>query len=297
MKNNSFLSLDCDVGIFSQSEYEKKTGEKLNVHSENSDFKLSSSDLGNSIVDRYNLPSIDELKSDRHYKNKEIKPITILKSNVKANNAFMNEAIKISEQKAKDEARELAKIDPEFPYIARDVLTDAEKQLYHFMKENICQKEKIEIFIKVRVADLIDVNTKAVKSRDALWKITNKHVDFLVCERNTLEPLCVIELDDYTHNNDEAIQRDLFVMQSLRVCGIETARIRTKIANISKSDLEYAENLINERLAPNCPRCGLKMVTKKSMKAYNKGHRFYACPNNIDCRETIDIDLVGEDLP
>ena len=64
------------------------------------------------------------------------------------------------------------------------------------------------------------------------------------------------------------------------------------------SKIELIDEYINQELAPNCPYCGMKMIPRKSMKSYNRGHRFWGCPNYLkDCRCTINIDDIGEKLP
>jgi len=131
-----------------------------------------------------------------------------------------------------------------------------------------------------------------------LYKIASKHVDFLICKYDTLEIICVVELDDYTHDTPENKERDIFIMQTLYNVGIDVIRIRVPIKTICKHDLEFLDEKINTVLAPNCPYCGIKMIPKKSMSKNNKGHRFFSCPNFLTgCRYTINIDLQGEKLP
>ncbi len=69
------------------------------------------------------------------------------------------------------------------------------------------------VFGKVRVADVI----KPEQSSDRkLWqiafnKINSKHFDFVLCDKNDLSVLCVIELDDKSHNSKSRQLRDAFL--------------------------------------------------------------------------------------
>ena len=162
------------------------------------------------------------------------------------------------------------------------------------MLNNLCQKERIVIFPKVRLADIINLDEKICTDKNYFWKIAYKHVDYLICDAQTLETICVVELDDYTHDTPEAIKRDRFVMQALQACGINTYRIKSAISVVSKADLVLIEDHLNTLYAPKCPACHSIMLPKKNMKT---GLRFFACIDNIKCRQTIPIDTYGEKLP
>ncbi|GGO85719.1 hypothetical protein GCM10011348_34920 [Marinobacterium nitratireducens] len=70
--------------------------------------------------------------------------------------------------------------------------------------------DRYRLFGKVRVADLIEPQP----SRDRrLWqiafnRISAKHFDFVICDSCDLAPLCVIELDDSSHQKSKRQQRD-----------------------------------------------------------------------------------------
>lgn len=275
-----FRDIQNITPILTESEYKRLTG--LQIVKEEDSFTFStepSSLVGNKI--------------------QRDKTIKILETaDIKTNNSFINEINKLEKEKVQREKQRIAAADLEFPYVKTKLLTDAELQLYNFMKNNLCQVDKLEIFTKVRLADIVNVDEKITTDKSFLWKITNKHVDFLICKADTLDIICVIELDDYTHDTEKAKERDLFVAQVLRTAGIELVRIRTKINTLEKSDLAYADEVINIALAPNCPFCGIKMVPRKSFHFTNRGHRFYGCINyKVNCGYTIDIDPVGEKLP
>jgi hypothetical protein len=70
--------------------------------------------------------------------------------------------------------------------------------------------ENFRVFTKVRVADLVEV--RGLYGREwwtAFARVSQKHVDFLVAGRNTLEVLMAIELDDRSHQMDDRRKREL----------------------------------------------------------------------------------------
>lgn len=259
--------------------------------SENSSEEISSTNSDASILDTIDIKN---LKAEQKNSTNKLKGIGVLHtSTVNTSNEFIKSTQEIVQEKQQQEVKELSNINVEFPYKRTKLLTDAELQLFHFMENNLCQIDRITILAKVRLADIAEVDTRVTLKKEFLWKITNKHVDFLICDKNTLDIICAVELDDYTHETQEAKERDIFIMQVLDAVGIKTVRIRTKIRAIEKRDLVLVDDYINRKLAPKCPYCGKQMYPKES----RTGHRFYACEDFINCRRTIDIDPRGEKLP
>jgi hypothetical protein len=241
-------------------------------------------------VEELGLGNIEDIKKQSSKQNKTSGVGVLHTTKVNSSSEFIN----VTQEKAKQEQRkndiEVSRADLDFPYIKAPLLTNAEMQLYHFMLNNLCQIDKISIFTKVRLGDLVQLDTRLTTDMKYFWKVSSKHVDFLICNRDTLDVICAVELDDYTHETQEAKDRDIFVMQTLETVGIKTARIKTKISAIEKRDIYMIDEFINRALAPKCPYCGKQMYPKES----RTGHRFYACEDFIGCRRTINIDPVGE---
>lgn len=217
-----------------------------------------------------------------------LKPLPI--ASIKSDNKFIQAASDKTQQIIKEKSKKINNLDIDFPYKRRNILTDAELQLYNFMKNNLCQKEKIEILAKVRLADIADLDEEITTDKKYLWKITNKHVDYLICEKGTMQMICVVELDDYSHENEVAKEKDSFIMSVLKSVGVQTFRIKVPISTINTNHLEGIDEHLNKWFAPNCPYCGARMYPDKSRRAPRIGHRFYGCPNFPTCRFTIDID-------
>jgi hypothetical protein len=66
------------------------------------------------------------------------------------------------------------------------------------------------VMSKVRVPDLIQVRKGIERSdwRSAFNRIKSKHVDFVLCEPGTMRAVCVIELDDQSHQRQDRQARD-----------------------------------------------------------------------------------------
>ena len=97
-------------------------------------------------------------------------------------------------------------------YLMHSVMTYHETILFSILSD-FCQKYKFVLLSKVRLADFIQpINTTNRKDYYHWFnRISAKHVDFLVCETETIKPLCAIELDDYTHRYKNRQDRDEFV--------------------------------------------------------------------------------------
>jgi hypothetical protein len=80
---------------------------------------------------------------------------------------------------------------------------------------------------KVRLADILTVTVP--KSDKSYWKafnqISQKHVDFLICQRSDFAPVVVIELDGGSHHDPQRIKRDRLVDNALREAGIRIEHI------------------------------------------------------------------------
>jgi hypothetical protein len=96
-----------------------------------------------------------------------------------------------------------------FPYRVRDdFLSPAEHSFYLVLKQMM--GEYFTICPKVSLADIFFVY-RPNENMSAYNRINRKHVDFLICEPNTMRPRFAIELDDRSHQRPEREARDDFV--------------------------------------------------------------------------------------
>lgn len=97
------------------------------------------------------------------------------------------------------------------PYLKKAyLLTRTEKEFYDVLAE-ITQGHFL-LFSKVRMADLFLLpSMNNSEYYHYFGKIKSKHVDFLLCSKDCVEPLLAIELDDSSHAREDRIARDIFV--------------------------------------------------------------------------------------
>ena len=91
-------------------------------------------------------------------------------------------------------------------FMRQSITTKTELIFYKQLKISLVKDEII--VIKPRVEDVIGAkNTKNKFSNRG--KIKSRHFDFVVCD-SELKPLCIIELDDKSHNTKKAQKIDKF---------------------------------------------------------------------------------------
>lgn len=138
----------------------------------------------------------------------------------------------------------------ELPYKKKLLLTKNEWVFYKKLKP-ICDKYKLHIISKVRLADLVEVN-KNKSDKDYIKyfnMISRKHIDFVICKPDNLQVLALIELDDKSHNKQERIDRDNFVNNVCKITNYKLLRI-TNYDDIEKQLTESEIIKHEENKAP-----------------------------------------------
>ena len=112
-----------------------------------------------------------------------------------------------------------------YPYAARDELfTKSEQKFLTVLDEAV--GGNCRIFGQVRLADVIHVR-KGLDHKSwgrAFAKIRAKHLDFVLCDPQTLAILCAIELDDASHDRPDRRQRDYFLNHAMQAAGVPLHR-------------------------------------------------------------------------
>jgi hypothetical protein len=118
----------------------------------------------------------------------------------------------------------------------------------NFLKtlEKIVTNPSVAIFGKVRMADIITPQ-KTTNSK-GWWqlfaKITSKHVDYVLCDRGDYSVICVIELNDKSHNTTKAKQRDSFVRKAYQSAGIELLEIKaSRYYDVNKVIMQFSKEV------------------------------------------------------
>ena len=110
------------------------------------------------------------------------------------------------------------------PYLPRErLVTKAELRFYKSLRKAVL--DDWEIFAMVRIADILRVENGVKNRRGWVNKILAKHIDFVLCNPNSLEIVMGIELDDSSHQCADRIERDQFVDHAFESAGIPLLRV------------------------------------------------------------------------
>ena len=107
-----------------------------------------------------------------------------------------------------------------------DFLTLSEKKFFNVLKQ--ITEDKFLIFPQVNLASLVDVNANRWETYKYRNPINRKTVDFCIFKKQILEPLLVIELDDFTHLRSDRMDRDKNVDKVLSQANIPILHVKTK---------------------------------------------------------------------
>lgn len=127
----------------------------------------------------------------------------------------------------------------------------------------IALEGKYRIFGKVRVADVITVKKTSEKGvwQKAFNKIGMRHFDFVLCDKESLKVIGVVELDDSSHNNKTQKERDEFLNEICKETGVNITRIKAK----KTYDIETLKTELNK--ASPLPFRTLTTVDEANIKA------------------------------
>ncbi|BBB33204.1 conserved hypothetical protein [Thermotomaculum hydrothermale] len=182
----------------------------------------------------------------------------------------------------------------------KSVFTPAERSFYGVLKGVL--EGHADIFAKIRVADILTPLSRLDKSewQKAFNRISGKHFDFVICDKNTLEVLCVIELNDKSHKSAKRMERDDFLRKACESAGIPLLEINVREGYSPNEIRDILSNYVNlrETKVPEipvedvklCPKCNSKMVIKVAKKGKNAGKKFWACSRFPECRYIEPID-------
>ncbi|MBF0195360.1 MAG: DUF2726 domain-containing protein [Magnetococcales bacterium] len=104
----------------------------------------------------------------------------------------------------------------------------AEIEPYKALKEAVI--DKYHIIGKVRVADLIKPEGKRGDEgwQTAFNRITQKHVDFVLCDPDDLNVKAVVELNDKSHLRQDRKKIDLFLEEAFQEANIPFLQFRAQ---------------------------------------------------------------------
>lgn len=92
-----------------------------------------------------------------------------------------------------------------------ELFTPAEKNFLRALDRAIGSRYRV--FGKCRIADVVLPQKSLSKKKwnRHFWSVSSKHFDYVIADKTTLEVLCVIELNDSSHNKTDRAQRDVMI--------------------------------------------------------------------------------------
>jgi hypothetical protein len=185
----------------------------------------------------------------------------------------------------------------EYPYLVRDhFLSPAEHSFFMVLKSVVADSALISI--KVGLNELFYAKSSdPSKYRIFTNKIDRKHVDFLLCDPKTVQPIVGIELDDKSHQRTDRQARDEFVENVFEAAKLPLVRVPVK-HSYSTSELQSFLNpylgsgkqavpsiqVTTANTQPSCPKCGSDMVLRTAKNGANQGEKFWGCSRFPQCR-------------
>lgn len=124
----------------------------------------------------------------------------------------------------------------EYPYYKNPHFkTDIEKAFFKVLK--LATGNKYLISCQVSLMSLLRINKKGKERQIYFNKISRKSVDFVLLDKETLNPVLAIELDDSTHLWINRQERDQFVNELFISTRIPLLRIKNQL-NYDVTEIE-----------------------------------------------------------
>ncbi len=189
--------------------------------------------------------------------------------------------------------------DESLPYRLRDnFLTTPEIVLFGALRE--MAQSRFVIFAKVALTDVFSI-IRPNENVHYFNKLFRKHVDFLLCHPQTLQPQIGVQLvrpvpPGGTRSSDQFIE-DLFLTAALPLVQIapNDHYERSELVSLFQSAVAKAKQM-ERRLAgltrdsvPMCPICGKMMVLRTHRLGPLAGRLYYGCIDNPTCPGRIDV--------
>lgn len=122
--------------------------------------------------------------------------------------------------------------------VKNNPMTETEQKFISYLKV-FTDKYNLIILPQVQLQSIFKtINKKDISSFN---KIKSKSIDFAIVD-NKYNYKLFIELDDYTHNRQDRVKRDLFVNSLFNSYNLKLKRIKVQ----NKYNLEELENIIKE---------------------------------------------------
>ena len=186
------------------------------------------------------------------------------------------------------------------PYRIRNkFLSSPEMALLHALEQ--MSEGRYKICPKVALNDIFYI-TRPNENVHFYNKIFRKHVDFLLCNPETMQPVFGVELvkpiaREQARESDQFME-DLFLQAGLTLVHIpssDTYKISDLVhlfwlATIKMRKTTPKEIPSSTNTTPACPKCGKMMVLRIHREGPKAGKRYYGCMDNPTCPGVIPLD-------
>ncbi len=102
-------------------------------------------------------------------------------------------------------------------------MSRAEHECYNALMTAV--GEKYHVFPQAHLPSVIDSKVVGQNWNGAFRHISQKSVDFVLCDKAYISPLLAIELDDRTHHREDRVERDIEVERILKSAGLPLLRL------------------------------------------------------------------------
>ncbi len=136
-----------------------------------------------------------------------------------------------------------------YPYERRGVmLGPAEINFFRTLQSAV--REDWVILSMVRLTDVIKVRPKTRQHQIWQSRIYGKHLDFVICDWETLEVKLAIELEDFSQRRADRRARDRFVNIALTAAGLPLLRVKVEEkyeTSVLRKDIEDALGIAKKK--------------------------------------------------
>lgn len=125
-----------------------------------------------------------------------------------------------------------------YHYYAKNyIMTQRESEFFKQLNEML--GSKWYIIPQVHLSALLNHKVKGQNWNAAFKHINGKSVDYVLLSKETMKPVCAIELDDSTHDRADRTERDMEVERIFASAKIPLARLR-KPEEMSRQEIVNA---------------------------------------------------------
>lgn len=126
----------------------------------------------------------------------------------------------------------------------RSLLSAGELKFYQALHAAVGQW--FGISVKTRLADIVRCPENLWDSPCG-WRVSQKHVDFVLYDHATARIIAAIELDDRTHERSERKTRDAFLDEALAIAGVLLLRVRCSTDYNARAIRRYIQQATRQR--------------------------------------------------